>query len=208
MRFVLASIALLSLGCGASTGAPSDLGGTAADLAGVDLRWIPPDMTFHYPPGPYGNQVGDVLKDLIGDGYPMPDASPTAMPYQQVRLSRFVAEQECSCVLIAQVALWADTSWKLANRVGGNDKGLCLFIIVDEGRQGVPATADDVKAWWDEFHFSPAVIGNLSNRASLPEVQDHPAMTTVAVPSMKLKLHRVGLFNDPVNDALTACDLP
>lgn len=64
MRLLVGMGLLLLAACNAPQGAP-DLRRPA------DLR---PDLTDVYPPGPYGNEVGDTIAPLIWEGYVNPTA--------------------------------------------------------------------------------------------------------------------------------------
>lgn len=81
------ALALVAAGCVGSVGKPPPDGASpGADLAmaAADLAAGVPDMaTAGYPPGPYGNSVGDTFPPISWVGYydPDSDAVATSKPY-------------------------------------------------------------------------------------------------------------------------------
>lgn len=100
--FVHLAVLLLAVGCGSSEAGSAGSGASGAGGSGGTGSFdasggasggamdAAADGTLDaYPPGPYGNQVGDVLADLETQGYLRHDATGLAYeaPFGTVRLS-------------------------------------------------------------------------------------------------------------------------
>jgi hypothetical protein len=138
----------------------TDAGAPAPDLAQVA-----------YPAGPYGNQIGDTLRDLTLAGYRMTpqQTDSTKLPWDTaIHLADFHANPACTCLLITVGASWCEACVEeqpaLITDVSG-DPGFCVLGILQEGmQQQVIATRDDVDAWTQQFqeNFTVALGTRLS----------------------------------------------
>jgi hypothetical protein len=77
MASAVAALGMLTMAC--SAGGP--------DATPPDLAPPPPDLTYVYPAGPYGGNLGDTQPDFTFQGYFSPDATnglATAKPFGTV----------------------------------------------------------------------------------------------------------------------------
>jgi hypothetical protein len=160
-RPTLVSFLALAL---AACGGPPRLYGTQGTTAEqnrdqTDGGTAAPDMAqVAYPAGPYGNQIGDTLRDLTLAGYRMtPDhTDSTQLTWDtSIHLADYHANPSCACMLITIGASWCQACQEeqpsLADDVAA-DPGFCVLGILQEGmQQQVIATKDDVDAWTQQF---------------------------------------------------------
>jgi hypothetical protein len=148
-------------------GAPVDLASPSAPGPGPghpDLGNMPaqPDLAMPastaYPSGPYGNQLGDTLADITGQGY-----SATGAWSNSLRLSDLHDNPACKCILVTIGASWCGACQAeqpdLVSDVG-SDPAFCVFGILQEGETQDPATTSDLDAWEGTYNQNfPVMLG-------------------------------------------------
>jgi hypothetical protein len=160
MRSFSLLLALPLVACGGPVRLYGDNGSPSQQAANADMAVAPsPDLAPPpYPPGPYGNQMGDTLRDYTLAGYRLSPAQTdsTKLTWDtSIKLSEFHANSTCACLLISMGASWCpacmDEQPALADDVA-TDPSFCVLEILQEGLQmGVVATHADVDAWTQQF---------------------------------------------------------
>jgi hypothetical protein len=147
--------------------APSDLATASAQGPGpshLDMNPMnaPPDLAMPastpYPPGPYGNQIGDTLGEISGAGY-----TATGAWSSSLRLSDLRNDPACKCILVTIGASWCGACQAeqpdLVSAVG-SDPSFCVLGILQEGQTHDPATTSDLNAWQATFDQNfPVMLG-------------------------------------------------
>ena len=121
---------------------------------------IPPAST-PYPPGPYGNQIGETMPDVSAPGYLANQSWSTS-----VRLSQLRANPACKCIVVTIGASWCGAcQYEQPDLVSdvSSDAGFCVLGILQEGPSGDVATRPDLDAWEGTYHQNfPVLQGNAS----------------------------------------------
>jgi hypothetical protein len=109
-----------------------------------------------YPPGPYGNQVGDTLADFSAAGYTASGAWSSSIQLSDVR-----ADPACKCLILTIGATWCGACQEeqpdLIQDVA-SDPAFCVVSVLQEGPSGAPATRADVDEWIGYFNQNFVVL--------------------------------------------------
>jgi hypothetical protein len=218
-------LGVLAAAC-AACGSPSPVvpDATAPDAgaeAGVDAA---PDAfpILPYPPGPYGNAIGDTMPDFFVEGYPLSRTQRdyTRLPFRDVSLSEVRSDPACSCLVVTWNAsgwacpwcVMADVSFTSAM---ADDPGLCglevLAFDYDAVQNGAPPTRADLDDWVSANRESypvglptPSLFQPLS--AGLQGFV--PTGVVLRTSDMKLVGLWTGVGNDMGAEARALCNLP
>ena len=135
-----------------------------------------PDLAMRpeYPPGPYGNQTGDVIHRLTLPGYRL---SPTEMDRDKlgwdeaIDINDFHANPACKCLLVTFTASWCGACQQeqpVLIREVGNDPSFCVLNIHQEGfNNQKDATREDVDGWIEKFGHNYYVVQGSSKTKQL-----------------------------------------
>lgn len=162
--------------------APSRDRGVADAGLRIDIRLPlpdaiePADLTApkvpSYPAGPYGNQVGDILQNMVLAGYRLTpqQRDPSALGWAtDIAFQEFHDNPACSCLLISIAAsscgICAQEQPYLVREVAA-DPAFCVLNILEEGlKQGVWATKQDVDNWVNKYKQNFFVVqGNATTK--------------------------------------------
>lgn len=171
--FLASTLAALAVGLLAAVGA---CGGSAATSSANDAGAVGADATsdvaadagaplLPYPPGPYGNAIGDVLPDFFVMGYAMSPAAhdSTKLPFRRIPMSEVRSKPGCACIIVALVtaggvATASNVEDQLLGKELANDPTLCALEVI--------AANLDVASSGDRLPASTAA-GHTPTRADL-----------------------------------------
>jgi hypothetical protein len=169
----LAASLILVAGCGGGDHflfSTEDAGAGGSDMAGREMHPSGADMAMHpYPAGPYGNQIGDTMRDVTLQGYRLTRAQTdsTQLTWSNITLSDYHNNPRCKCMLITVGALWCSACQQEQPQLiqdAASDNNFCVLGIVQEGQNpGQAATHPDVDVWTQNFRQNFFVaLGNIT----------------------------------------------
>jgi hypothetical protein len=185
-------------------GIGTDDGGQTLDSSMVDGNTQSAD----YPPGPFGQQVGNVIKDYVFDGL----MNPTAVNYvcddttvKKIALHDFynpTKDPAKSRVMIltwgALWCPWCKTQAGEAMKVYNvwHSKGAEMMELVFEDAQGAPAVFSNLKTWTQSYKLGfPSVLDPEVNSGIYFDKNAAPYNMVIDLSTMKITFAVAGYMD-------------
>ncbi|MCH2110667.1 MAG: redoxin domain-containing protein [Polyangiaceae bacterium] len=191
--WLLSAATILSCGTGAPEIPPelipSGGGGAPADL---------------YPPGPYGTNEGDTLRDLEFEGYPTPDSE---QKLELIRLGDFYdpqGDKGYQLLLLNTAAAWCQPCRiehaDLPNRLEEyGPQGLVAFSLLYQNNNGEPPDETTLKTWTDSFGINFPMALDPSYQMGLYGPAETPPLNLIVDPrDMRLLKRFIGNQEGPM----------
>jgi hypothetical protein len=179
IRTLACTVALVACGSSSSgsgssssppPGSPSSSGGASQGSSGSGGPGSSGGSTEQYPPGPYGNEVGQTLIDFNMSGYRLSPAqtdSTKASWDTKIALHEFHDSKDCKCLVISVAATWCGECMQEQPAIikgVADDKAFCALGVLQQtlvNGHEVDAARSDVDTWTQRFKQDfPVVLGD------------------------------------------------